>query len=139
MGEFGWTYPVPDDFDHHYPDASKWLYDDRVLVTLDVGTMVRTAMPAVLDTGQPVTLGVWVAVYDEDRWVYSRFEGDWGGFTFRGVLVNAPEPWPEVFGAPVVVEATTGPALARVISSEHEVLQRVLTGENRVRLPGSGQ
>ena len=69
---------------------------------------------------------MWVGINDQDRWVYPRFDADWGRFTFRGFLVNAPEQWPE-------------PELARVISTGHEVLQRVLNGENRVRLPNASQ
>ena len=62
-------------------------------------------------------------------WTYPEPDG----FTFRGFLLNAVEPWPEVFGAPVVLEATNGSELARVVSAEHEVLQRVLAGENHMR------
>jgi hypothetical protein len=39
----------------------------------------------------------------------------------------------------VVLEARSGPELARLVSTEHEVLQRVLSGENRVRPPSASQ
>jgi hypothetical protein len=102
--------------------------------------MVRAAMPVGLDTAQLATLGVWVFLNEHDQGrVLQRLEAGWGGFTFRGFLLNAVEPWPEVFGAPVVLRATDGSELAQVVGSEHEVLRRVLAGENRVRLPGSPQ
>ena len=133
MGDLAWTCPESDDFDADRRGVTRWYRDGRVMRTQDVGVAVRATMPVVLGSGHPATLGVWVGVDDRDHWVHSRFEAGWGGFTFHGYLLNAPEPWPQVFGAPVTLEAVDGPEPAAVVGSGHEVLQRVLSGENQVR------
>lgn len=90
MGDLDWTYPEPDGFgEHGLSDYDRyvmtWFYDGKVLAHQDQGAMVRAVMPVSLDTGQPVTLGVWVILHHRDHnLVFQRIGAEWVGSRSAG-------------------------------------------------------
>src|SRR5882757_430264 len=83
-------------------DAAIEFYSGVFLVS-KYGVAIRVILPVHLDSGHPVTIGVWLSLHgaDGDRVNTAAREGGdaWIGCTFTGMILNDIQPWPGTYGA----------------------------------------
>ncbi|MFF4879530.1 hypothetical protein [Micromonospora sp. NPDC000668] len=131
-----WDYPLPDDLAalaEKERTASIQTLTRQIVQADGYGSAIRVILPIPLDTGDLITLGVWLAITPAAEWdrVLSAAQagGDaWSGTTFAGVLLNAVEPWPDVYLAEAVAVVPGPNKVPRITDSASELLRRVLTG-----------
>lgn len=115
-----------------HPDASAATSTRQIVQADEYGSAVRAILPIPLDTGDLVTLGVWLALNgaEWDRVLDAARAGlsAWSGITFTGRLLNAVEPWPNVYLADATAIAPSPDRVARITGSTNELLGRVIAG-----------
>jgi hypothetical protein len=131
-----WDYPLPDDLavlSEEERAASIQTWTRQIVQADGYGSAIRVILPIPLDTGDLVTLGVWLAIGGAAEWDRvldaARAGGDaWSGTTFTGRLLNAVDPWPDVYLAEAVAVVPGPNKVPRITDSANELLRRVLTG-----------
>lgn len=131
-----WDYTWPDVLADMPADERETLvrHSSRVFVVAEgYGVATRVILPIKLDNDRTATLGVWVnlAGGGEQAWQIDQAVtqgGDaWIGYRITGELLNAVEPWPEVYFTEVTAVGVADGKIARVVDGTDPTLRRVLT------------
>jgi hypothetical protein len=131
-----WDYLLPDDLMVLSDDERSAVIrvaTGQIVQAAGYGNAIRAILPIPLDTGEEVTLGVWLAITEAEEWNRvldaAKAGGEaWAGTTFTGKLLNAVQPWRNVYLAEAVAVAPGPDKVPRITASPDRLLNRVLTG-----------